>query len=264
MACFRALLSLAVASVVVAACVAPAACAGVTAPDFYTGAVLEMVPARANTVNVTVTQATAIMLANVKTIASNAVAAKAQGADILVTPEMSLTGFPYTNHASVRPYLLSLPVTAQSQSPQLCGVSSNLVLSALGCAAKTSGITLVAGLAEHVPCSAHANYTCPRASGWQFNTQVVVSSSGALLSVYHKSHLFEGEKQYFDTPPWAPEIRFFDTDFGVRFGQFICFDVRGCKLAAVVVLPVPHCECAPHAYLFSSFSEHRKSTRPGN
>jgi len=58
---------------------------------------------------------------------------------------------------------------------------------------------------------------------------------------YHKTHLFEGEKKWFDVPVWGPEYRFFDTTFGVRFGQFVCFDVR----------PVPLCFAASHCSLTS-------------
>jgi len=63
---------------------------------------------------------------------------------------------------------------------------------------------------------------CPSDGRFQYNTQVAFSEEGELLAKYHKSHLF-GEVQ-FDQPP-TPDVVYFDTSFGVRFGMLICFDI---------------------------------------
>lgn len=154
-----------------------------------------------------------------------------------------------------------MTVAQSSQATQLCAnpaihvvTTSCLSHLQLGCLARKHNMVLVVGLPHKVPCSPSTKPGCPSDGHFQFNTQVAVSEQGNLLryvwrpqcmahdpmahtllrpsvvwctsSVYHKTHLFLGEKQYFDTPPWAPELRYFDTSFGVRFGQFICFDVR--------------------------------------
>jgi predicted amidohydrolase len=55
-----------------------------------------------------------------------------------------------------------------------------------------------------------------------FNAQVVVDRRGRLVAVYRKSHLYF--EPNFDQP-LVPDVVWFDTDFGVRFGAIICFDI---------------------------------------
>lgn len=55
-----------------------------------------------------------------------------------------------------------------------------------------------------------------------YNTNVVFDRSGMLISRYRKFNLF-GERV---DKPFKPSIVYFDTDFGVRFGHFICFDLQ--------------------------------------
>ncbi|KAG4065202.1 hypothetical protein HA402_007599 [Bradysia odoriphaga] len=55
-----------------------------------------------------------------------------------------------------------------------------------------------------------------------YNTNVVFDRIGTLISRYRKFNLF-GERV---DKPFKPSIAYFDTDFGVRFGHFICFDLQ--------------------------------------
>lgn len=71
------------------------------------------------------------------------------------------------------------------------------------------------------PCLTNDTH-CPTDGHYQFNTQVAFSESGQLLAKYHKSHLFY-EPQF--DQPLTPDIAYFDTSFGVRFGMMICFDL---------------------------------------
>lgn len=133
-------------------------------------------------------------------------------------------------------------------------------------------------------CDAGTDPRCPAVGWYSLNTQVVVSSSGALLSKhvavsiqcaapttcgteltpsgfshllgrtharthrwaacgatnrYHKEHLFiSGDRCYDPNPAPAPVV--FTAPFGVRFGQFICFDVRGVGRAWVVAVARLH------------------------
>ncbi len=74
------------------------------------------------------------------------------------------------------------------------------------------------------PCEA-GDQQCPSDGHYQFNTNVVFETNGALIAKYHKQNLYSGEKVYFD--PGAPSSNCitFHTSFGVTFGTFTCFDI---------------------------------------
>lgn len=58
---------------------------------------------------------------------------------------------------------------------------------------------------------------------WElYNTNVVLNRDGVIISIYRKYNLF-GEAGI--TQPISIEYRTFDTDFGVKFGHFVCFDL---------------------------------------
>lgn len=54
-----------------------------------------------------------------------------------------------------------------------------------------------------------------------YNTNIVFDRTGRLISRYRKFNLFGEEVD----KPIKPSLIIFDTDFGVKFGQFICFDL---------------------------------------
>lgn len=55
-----------------------------------------------------------------------------------------------------------------------------------------------------------------------YNTNAVFDRDGTLISRYRKFNLF-GERV---DKPFKPSMVYFDTNFGVRFGHFICFDLQ--------------------------------------
>ncbi|XP_070500719.1 vanin-like protein 1 [Chironomus tepperi] len=55
-----------------------------------------------------------------------------------------------------------------------------------------------------------------------YNTNIVFNRDGDIISSYRKYHLF-GERL---DKPYKPALVTFDTDFGVTFGHFICFDMH--------------------------------------
>tara|TARA_R110002050_G_scaffold40095_2_gene98185 strand:- start:643 stop:1527 length:885 start_codon:yes stop_codon:yes gene_type:complete len=67
--------------------------------------------------------------------------------------------------------------------------------------------------------------TCPDDGKFQFNTQIVFGTTGALLQKYHKSHLFPDDLIAFDYPSERVQMATFNSSFNVMFGQFICFDM---------------------------------------
>lgn len=54
-----------------------------------------------------------------------------------------------------------------------------------------------------------------------YNTNVVFDRVGAVISRYRKFHLFRENLN----KPYKPELVTFETDFGVTFGHFVCFDI---------------------------------------
>jgi len=101
------------------------------------------------------------------------------------------------------------------------------------CMAKEYGILLVMNLCEVRECSNgtinehHSDSKaqsppCPSDGRFQWNTALVIDASGHMVVKYHKSHLFGGGA-VFDQA--AAEAVSFMSDFGVRFGIFICFDM---------------------------------------
>lgn len=78
-------------------------------------------------------------------------------------------------------------------------------------------------------CSRETDAACPPDGRFQYNTQVAFSETGQLLAKYHKYHLFY-EPQY--NTPALPEVVYFDTSFGVRFGMMVqaCRTSKRCTL----------------------------------
>ncbi|XP_060664357.1 vanin-like protein 2 [Drosophila nasuta] len=98
----------------------------------------------------------------------------------------------------------------------------------ISCAVRARRIYVVLNLAEKELCG--ANYgsdtwnPCPANGVRYFNTNVVLDRDGRVVSRYRKSHLWRQE--YKSTSVLRqPDMSTFDTDFGVTFGHFICFDM---------------------------------------
>jgi hypothetical protein len=54
-----------------------------------------------------------------------------------------------------------------------------------------------------------------------YNTNVVFDRNGTVISRYRKFNLFDEQND----KPFKPQLATFQTDFGVKFGHFICFDI---------------------------------------
>lgn len=103
-----------------------------------------------------------------------------------------------------------------------------LFLVELSCATRSRGIYVVINVVEKELCG--DNYgsdtlnPCPAAGYRYFNTNIVLDRSGRVVSRYRKSHLWRRE-YYTRATMRQPELATFETDFGVTFGHFICFDM---------------------------------------
>ncbi len=121
--------------------------------------------------------------------------ARAQGADVLVCPEMSLTG-----------YLLGADRIAALAEP-----TDGPLLKAVAATARRHGIAIVAGW----PCVT---------SGRPHNAVAFVDAEGELLNVYAKTHLFgDADRGQFTPGPALPTVF---SHRGWRLGLLICYDVE--------------------------------------
>ncbi len=134
---------------------------------------------------------------NLAKIEQAAKKAAKQGADLLVLPEMSLTGY------VVRDQIYEL-------AERIPGSSTNLAEKI----SRETGVHMIFGMPE----------LSPKAQATIHNTAVLVSPKG-LVGKYHKMYLpthsmFE-EKRYF-RPGYRTSV--FDTDLG-KIGLVICYDI---------------------------------------
>lgn len=123
--------------------------------------------------------------------------ARAGGADLLLTPEMSLCGYAIGAHA------------VRDRAEPVDGPLAQ----AVAALARRHGIALVVGLAER-----HPHGQAP------YNTALAFGPDGALLARYRKVHLF-GDMDRAQFSPGDAGSRVWHWR-GWRFGLLICFDVE--------------------------------------
>ena len=112
-------------------------------------------------------------------------------------------------------------------TPQLCGNATfnaeAPIATAMACVAAKHQVYLVGTLGDTRACSA-SDPLCPADGRWQWNTALALSPRGELLAKYHKVNLFQ-EVQWNAGSKTSDNLASFETDFGVTFGLFICFDM---------------------------------------
>jgi predicted amidohydrolase len=159
--------------------------------------------------------------ANLAVIADAARDAKARGADLLVTPEMFVTGY--------------------NIGAQVAELAAGPLVEQVAQIAADAGIAVVAGLPERLD------------DGSVANTALLVDDTGAELARYRKTHLFsELDRELFvaGTELGAPvEYR------GVRLSLLICYDVefpepvRAAARRGAHVVVVPTAQMEPFAFV---------------
>lgn len=99
----------------------------------------------------------------------------------------------------------------------------DLNLVEMSCSARSRNLYVVLNLLEKEKCNPRS-LEC-NADGFNtYNTNVVFDRKGVLISRYRKTHLYGNEWGSTDVRR-VPELATFQTDFGVTFGHFICFDM---------------------------------------
>eukprot|EP00045_Choanoeca_perplexa_P016171 m.214190 g.214190 ORF g.214190 m.214190 type:complete len:493 (-) comp17187_c0_seq2:58-1536(-) len=167
--------------------------------------------------------ATSTKLQNVAAYAQATAQAAQANVDIIVFPEVGL-GSNEIDRALNAEYCEDVPDPSAElipceQSADYC--SSRPALCQLSCLAKQYSLYMVVGMNDIKPCS--PSQPCPKDNRLLFNTGVVFDRKGMVIQRYHKKHIFS-PFPVFDVPTPA-EVKSFDTDFGVEFGIFICFDM---------------------------------------
>ncbi|XP_063220854.1 vanin-like protein 2 isoform X2 [Bacillus rossius redtenbacheri] len=139
-------------------------------------------------------------------------------ADIVVFPEVGLTSYGKPLYAS--------PVPDPRERANPCTNSSSGMLeeiARLSCAARNNDIYVVINFPEVKVCEKVVpGSDCEHIGTFHYNCDIVFDRRGYLVARYRKYNLFL-EHEFDKTP--TPDISIFETDFGVKFGVFTCFDV---------------------------------------
>lgn len=214
--------------------------------DSYVAAVVEYAPVSGATLE----NKEQIFMENVAVYGCLMEEAAKQEVDIIVFPEIGLASYGVPRNPDGTPSL-AFYVPEPGSNP--CDDNSTEIaqgLKQLSCSARKHGLYAVVNLPERVNCSACPcpgfpvtidGEECPPSGAYFHNTNVVFDRNGNIVARYRKFNLF-GEPGF--VPTQQPEFAFFETDFGVTFGTFICFDILFEKPAADLVLEHGICDFA--------------------
>ncbi|GLV36317.1 uncharacterized protein CBL_08811 [Carabus blaptoides fortunei] len=180
--------------------------------DYYTAAVVEYA-----TVFDEAKSPLDNILSNIEPYVDNIKTAKQKDADIIVFPECGLTSVHLpTEPSEAQVFTAILPDPKDKTVPCNSNGTWTNVLQRISCAAKENSIYVVINLPERARKSKNSD------DFYLYNTNIVFDRNGAVIARYRKYNLF-GEPAFNRTD--TPELVTFDTDFGVTFGTFICFDI---------------------------------------
>ncbi|XP_052856648.1 vanin-like protein 2 [Drosophila gunungcola] len=178
--------------------------ASVSKRDYYTAGVVEFRPSNLVSDN---------LAAYLEIIQSK----NASFTDIIVFPESTLNDMGATSFVPNPEHLINPCLS----DPKATYYEDFLVI--LSCAARNASKYIVINLTEKQMCEDVPEDSRPCAlDGFNvFNTNVVFDRQGVVVSRYRKVHLYGEPKN----STFRPELSTFETDFGVTFGHFICFDI---------------------------------------
>ncbi|XP_076632048.1 vanin-like protein 1 isoform X2 [Colletes latitarsis] len=183
--------------------------------DYYVGAVVEFSP------NYFRGDALATLRNNTKSYVEFIKQAKQQNADIVVFPEDGLTSIQVPVISKMDSWSTIVPAVEDEYVPctgNWTGISETL--KNISCAAKDNSIYVLINIAEKERCN--SKNQCFLDEAIYHNTNVAFDRTGKIIARYRKVNLYM-EPRF--RPTKIPEIVTFDTDFGVKFGTFICFDI---------------------------------------
>jgi len=143
--------------------------------------------------------------------------ARSEGCELIVFPELIVTGY----LGPERVLHLAEPLTGPS-------------VSRLAESAGRIGIAIAFGMAE-----------LDAASGVRYNSLVVVDRSGQLAGVYHKMHLWDTEREWAEPGREVLSVELAN----VRYSGWICYDTRFPELARLGALAGAEVALVPTAWL---------------
>uniref|UniRef100_A0A1B6F3X2 CN hydrolase domain-containing protein n=1 Tax=Cuerna arida TaxID=1464854 RepID=A0A1B6F3X2_9HEMI len=182
-----------------------------SAADFYTAAVVEYhAPAEPNL------PADEVLLNNAKVFVDYMNNASAQQVDLIVFPEGGLHG-----HES-RNKFIEVPSPSDEIVPCDHNATYHPALVLLSCSSRHSRMYVVVNLSEKF-------YNSTNGTEY-YNTNVAFDRNGTVVGRYRK---FNPYGESVNKPP-LPDHHYFETDFGVRFGMFTCFDIEFLEPAIVM------------------------------
>lgn len=133
-----------------------------------------------------------------------------QRGTFIVLPELSLTSAYLPSRAFAAAFALPCPTVGQALCAEGKAAGSASPLHAIACFATQRRAVLVA----NVPLAC---------AGRLYNSQVALGTSGQVLGMYHKHHIYDGDP--FDAGPKEQPASIFLLPDGRRVGLFICFDM---------------------------------------
>ncbi|XP_029653108.1 pantetheinase-like [Octopus sinensis] len=198
-----------------------------SAEKTFTAAVFEpTIPRRSSMGLVSRDNAIEQMKNILKGYAEVAATASKKGVDILVFPENGLIAhLDNITRLSIRSFLDLIPEPNKEKPWIPCNepylYPRTEIQQVISCIAKINRIYLVVNVGDIQPCNRLEDADCPKDGLYQYNTNVVYSSEGALVSRYHKKHLLF---EYHYNSPKIAEYGVFDTPFG-RFASITGYDI---------------------------------------
>jgi len=156
----------------------------------------------------------------------HAEAAGKRGVNIMVYPEFGLGG-DLNSRDGLYPYLEDIPDISDGQvvipcltgNPQTQPITVNA-----SCWARQYNLTIAIEYYDLKKCDQSSDVNCPADGRYQYNTEVVFDSQGKIIAKYYKYHEWIPFLVAIDTPKEIPLITFV-SEFGVKFGIFMCFDM---------------------------------------
>ncbi|XP_037908441.1 vanin-like protein 1 [Hermetia illucens] len=153
--------------------------------------------------------------------------AKRKNVDVLVFPEATLNHDFIETREQLSDYAVVTPDPKLKIAPYEHENDYSSILVKLSKAAKDNQIYVLVNLIEKMLCTSESDACKPphnvHNDGYcLYNTNVVFDRKGRLISRYRKVNLYIEPR--LDEPSEQP-LPIFETDFGVKFGHFICFDV---------------------------------------
>jgi len=140
----------------------------------------------------------------------------------MVFPEFGLGGV-FTSRDGLLPYTEDIPDV--QALPCLTGDAASQPISVnASCFARDNNVTIAIEYYDVKRCDRSSDVNCPEDGRYQYNTEVVFDRQGRIIARYYKYHEWIPFRAAIDMPQEAPIVTF-NTDFGVTFGIFMCFDI---------------------------------------